>query len=65
MNRRKQIDYCPKCKKELLTMYGGGWDWDRLICTGKYCNYEKELNVIMIHEEQGNGTIKESIVNKY
>ena len=37
----KQI--CPKCKSSMLMMYGCGWDYDRLICGNRNCDYEHEF----------------------
>ena len=37
----KQI--CPKCNEHMLMMYGCGWDYDRLICGNRNCDYECEF----------------------
>lgn len=39
--KEKQI--CPKCGKPMLMMYGCGWDYDRLICGNRNCDYEYEF----------------------
>lgn len=36
--------YCKFCGSELIFIYGVGWDYDRLICSKKYCTFEIELN---------------------
>ena len=46
----KQI--CPIHKCELLMMYGCGWDYDRLLCPERGCEYEIELETISYPEEK-------------
>lgn len=39
---QKEDKKCPKCKSDLLFMYGNGWDYDRALCSNTKCDYEIE-----------------------
>ena len=51
-------EICPLCGATTLVMYGCGWDVDRLVCSTRGCEYEKELDTITYLEEDGNFTTK-------
>ena len=42
---------CPMCGETLLFLYGCGWDYDRLICGNRNCDYEEELKTISYPKE--------------
>lgn len=45
---------CPKCNKDTIAdMHGGGWDWDKKLCTNKECDYELELDISTCIEPDG------------
>ena len=44
-------ELCPLCGATVLEMYGCGWDVDRLICSTRGCEYEKELKTMTYIEE--------------
>ena len=46
-------ELCPLCGATVLKMYGCGWDVDRLICSKRGCEYEKELKTMTYIEEDG------------
>lgn len=52
-------EICPLCGATTLVMYGCGWDVDRLVCSTRGCEYEKELDTITYLEEDGSLTIVE------
>ena len=52
-------EICPLCGATMLVMYGCGWDVDRLVCSTRGCEYEKELDTITYLEEDGSLTIVE------
>lgn len=33
---------CPFCGSALIFMYGGGFDYDRALCSNRKCEFEKE-----------------------
>ena len=33
---------CPRCGSNMLFLYGGGFDYDRALCSNRKCDYEKE-----------------------
>ena len=35
---------CPKCKKYVIHLHGGGWDYDRKYCSNRECDYEVEYD---------------------
>jgi ribosomal protein S27AE len=39
----KENQICPKCGEYMLQMFGCGWDYDRLICGDRDCDYEIEF----------------------
>lgn len=52
---------CPECgNNTLFTMYGCGWDCDRLICMDRNCDYEQELDTIT-YVDMVTGEIEEVI----
>lgn len=49
MDTKNEI--CPKCGGQLYMMYGGGWDYDRIVCHTRLCDYEIELETTTFPEE--------------
>ena len=41
---------CPKCGAPMHIMYGCGWDYDKMICSERWCDYEIELETISFPE---------------
>ena len=41
---------CKLCNAEMLMIYGGGWDYDRLLCCNIKCEYEIELETTTYFE---------------
>jgi hypothetical protein len=51
-----QNGLCPICGATVLEMYGCGMDVDRLVCSQRGCEYEKELDTITYIEADGSFT---------
>lgn len=47
----KENQLCPECKSIMLMLYGCGWDYDRLICGNRDCNFEVEFESSTYIEE--------------
>lgn len=47
----KENQLCPECKSIMLMMYGCGWDYDRLICGNRDCDFEVEFDSSTYQEE--------------
>lgn len=39
----KENQICPICSCNMLMIYGCGWDYDRLVCGNRDCDYEVEF----------------------
>lgn len=52
----KENQICPKCKTILLMMYGCGWDYDRLICGNKDCDFEIEFESTSYYDDTKSNT---------
>lgn len=39
----KENQICPICFCNMLMIYGYSWDYDRLVCGDKDCDYEVEF----------------------
>ena len=43
---------CPHHNKEMILMYGCGWDYDRYLCGEVGCDYEIELDTSTCPDEE-------------
>ena len=47
----KENQICPICGEYMLQMFGCGWDYDRLICSNKYCDHEVEFETTTYYDD--------------
>ena len=43
---------CPLCGSVMLFLYGGGFDYDRSLCSNRECDFEKEYETSTLSDEE-------------
>lgn len=43
---------CPICGRDMLFLYGGGFDYDRALCGNRNCYFEKEYESSTVYLEE-------------
>ena len=42
---------CKKCGKTNIFLHGGGWDYDRVYCSDRTCDTEREFTTTTIYTD--------------
>lgn len=53
---KKQNDdfgVCPKCCGKLFRIWGDMWEYDKIVCSNKTCDYFEELDIMTCEDLDG------------